>query len=236
MKKLFLLFILFFTAFTYGQNAEKIVDDYLKAIGGDKLEEVKSIKQKGHMMMQGMDFPMETYQDTSGKMYTKMNMMGQDIIATAFDGQKGFMFDNATFGYKDIPDSLSQSFKEKAKNMFGYFYKYKDQHHKIKYLGTKKTDSVTYELVQLILNKPMQGVNEVTAYFNPKTHLLDVVEINKDNHIVLTKSTDYKNFGDIKLPTKVTTEVDGNPVVTIKMDEVFINPPAPDASIFKKPE
>jgi hypothetical protein len=34
----------------------------------------------------------------------------------------------------------------------------------------------------------------------------------------------------------VTTEVDGNPVVTIKMDEVFINPPAPDASIFKKPE
>jgi hypothetical protein len=170
-------------------------------------------------------------------MYTKLNMMGSDIIAVAFDGKKGFTFDNMTFGYKDIPDSLASDFKEKAKSMFGYFYNYKQNGHQVKYLGKQDFNGQTYNKVELILAKPVDGgVKNIFAYFNPETHLLDFIEVEKDGHHVITESKNFKDFEGIKFPTKIVTKVDGNPVMTLNLNEVKINPPKPDASIFTKPK
>ncbi len=237
MKKLFFLTFLLATTTFWAQTADGLVQNYLNAIGGDKLDQVHSILQKGVMNMSGMDFPTESYQDTSGKMYTKLNMMGQEITALAFDGQKGYMFDNATFGYKDIPDSLTHQFKEKAQNLFGYFYRYKQKGSQVKYLGKQKLDSINYDTVLLTLAKPAEGnIKELTVFFNPKTHLIEAIKIVKDGHIIFTKPQAYKTFDGIGLPTKIVTVMDDQPVMTIKLDEIKINPPAPDPSIFSKPK
>lgn len=235
-KTTFLLFLLTSTAL-WAQTADQIIQNYINKIGGTKLDQVHAILQKGTMSSNGMDFPMESYQDTSGKIYSKIKMMGTDMTTVAFDGQKGFMFDNASFGYKDIPDSIATHYKSKAKNLFGYFYKYKANGGKVKYLGKQKMDSLQTDAVMLSIAKsPISGINDFTAYFNPTTHLLTALKVLKSGHIIITKPDQYKSFDGILLPTKISTEVDGNPVMTLTIDSIKINPPAPDQSIFIKPK
>ena len=235
MKKLLLLALMISVTGLWAQKADQIAQNYIRKIGGKKLDQVHSLLQKGTMNMNGMDFPMENYQSTSGKMYSKLKMMGQDIVALAFDGQKGYMF--ANFSYVDIPDSLATQFKEKAKNMFGYFYKYNEHGRHLKYLGQQKFDKIQAESLQMTFDKPIEGgIKDVVAYFNPKTGLLMGVKVIKDGHIVITKPSGYKAFDGISLPTKVTIDMDGNVVQTITFDSIQINPPAPDPTIFIKPK
>jgi len=236
MRKLFILF-LFISATSWAQNGEQVVQDYFKAIGGEKLQNVQAILQKGVMQSGGIDIPIESYQNKDGQMYSKLNMMGSDIIAVAFDGKKGFRFDNATWGYKDIPDSLANDFKDKAKNMFGYFYNYKEKGYKVKYLGKQNKNGLTYDKVELILVKPVDGgIKNIVAYFNTQTHLLDLVEIKNDGNLITTETKDFKDFDGIKFPTKIVTKVDGNVMMTLNLKEVKINPPKPEASVFTKPK
>jgi len=235
-KKLLFLFV-FISLNTWGQTAEQIVDKYLDKIGGKKLETVHAILQKGEMVTNGMSIPMTNYQDTSGRMYSKLNLMGNEIIAVAFDGEKGYVFDNASFGYRDIPDSLTHNFKEKAKNIFGNFYKYKQAGQKVKYLGKQKFEDATYDAVLLTFSKPLEGkIKDLIAYFDPDTSLLKAIKIVADGQIVITKPVNYKSFDGILFPEELITEVDGNNVMTMKFNEIQINPPAPDSKIFIKPE
>jgi len=236
MKKLLILF-LFISATSWAQNADKIIQDYYKAIGGKKLQNVQAVMQKGVMQSGGVDIPIESYQNKDGQMYSKLNMMGSDIIAVAFDGKKGFTFDNMTFGYKDIPDSLASNFRDKAKNMFGFFYNYKQKGHKIKYLGKQNKNGQTYNKVELILAKPVDGgIKSLVAYFNTQTHFLDLIEVKKDGNLVITETKDFKDFDGIKFPTKIVTKVGENVMVTLNLTEVKINPPKPDPSVFTKPK
>ncbi len=235
MKKLFLLALMISLTGLQAQKADEIAQKYIEKIGGEKLKQVHSILQKGTMTVNGMDFPMENYKSDSGKMFIKLNMMGQDIVALAFDGQKGYKFDN--FAYTDIPDSLAARFKEKAQNLFGYFYNYKAHGRHLKYLGQQKMDSIQAETLQMTFDQPIEGgVKDFVAYFNPKTGLLMAIKVVKDGHIVITKPTDYKTFDGVLLPTKIINEVDGNTVQTMTFDTVKINPPEPDPAIFIKPK
>ncbi len=237
MKKNLFLFAWIISQIISAQSAENIIQNYYKAIGGEKLNQVQAILQKGKMISNGMEFPMESYQNTKGQMYTKMNLMGQDMTMVAFDGQKGFVFDNASFGYKDIPDSLANVFKKKAENLFGYFYQYKKAGHKLKYLGKQKLEGKTYDKVHLILAKPVEkNIQDIFAYFDPKTHLLYAVEIKKDGHLALTENQDYKTFDGLKFPTKIITKIDGNPVMTLQINDLKINPPQPAPAVFAKPK
>jgi len=232
-----LSFILLFIATSVGaQSAEQIIDQYFKAMGGKNIEKVKAISQKGFMSSNGMEFPMENYQDLDGRLVTKMNLMGTDIVAVAFDGKKGYVFDQMTFGYKDIPDSLANNYREKAQNIFGYFYQYKQKGHKAKYLGKQTIQDKTYDKVQLLFSKPMEGLNDVIAYFDPETHLLSMVEVKKDKYTILTKPKNYKKVDGVTFPFALDIEVDGKVMSNLKFDEIKVNPPQPDKSIFTKPK
>ncbi len=237
MKKLLLYFFIFSGLIASAQKADQLAQNYLDAIGGKKLDQVKSISQKGTMSMNGVDFPMEAYQNINGQMYSKINMMGSDIVAAAFDGQKGYVFDNATFGYKDIPDSLTDAFRQKAKNIFGYFYQYKKNGTTLKYVGQDTFKGKTVEVVEMHLATPGQeGIQDLTVYFDPETHYIAAIKVEKDGHKVLTIPAKYKGFDGVYFPMEMQTEIDGTPMMTIKFEEIKINPPAPDPAIFTKPK
>ena len=237
MKKLLLLALMISVSNLWAQTADQIVQNYIQKIGGQKLDQVHSLIQKGTMNINGMDFPTESYQDTSGKIYSKLNMMGQDIVAIAFDGNKGYKFNGGTFGYEDIPDSLTTQIKQKAQNMFGFFYKYKEHGRQIKYLGKQKFDDIQTDAIQMTFNKPLEGgIKDIIAYFNPETGLIMGIKVVKDGHIIITRPDNYKAFDGILIPTKLVNEMDGNVFQTIKIETVQINPPAPDPAIFEKPK
>ncbi len=235
MKKLFLLAFIISVTGLQAQKADQIVQNYLQKIGGQKLDKVHSILKKGTMNMNGMDFPMESYQSSDGKMYTKLKMMGQDIVALAFDGKKGYQF--ANFSYVDIPDSLTTKFKEKSQNFFGFFYKYKEHGRQLKYLGQQKFDSIQAESLQISFDKPIEGgIKDAVAFFDPETGLLMGIKIVKDGHIIITRTSEYKVFDDISLPTKITIDMDGSVIRTFKFNTIQVNPPVSDPAIFEKPK
>ena len=236
MKKFISLLLLITGVLVFGQNPEKILDDYYNSIGKN-LDNVHSILQKGKMNINGMEFPMENYQDLEGRMYSKINMMGSEIVAIAFDGNKGYMFDNATFGYKNIPDSLAQKFKNKATGIFGEFYKYKEKGIQLKYLGLKKIGDTEYQAIEAHLKEPAEGdIQDFILYFDPQTHLLSYSEVTTDGKNILVSMEDYKNFDGYMFPSKIDTKVDGVSVTALIFDEIKINPPQPDSSIFTKPK
>ncbi len=237
MKNIFSILSVFFLMAVTAQTPDQIVEQYIKALGGEQnLSSIKSIQKIDTMSANGMDFPMKTYQDLTGKILSTMQMGGQEIILVAFDGQKGFMFDQATFGYKDIPDSLKTDYADKAKNFFGYFYKYKEKGYQLKYKGKKIMDGKEMEAIDLHMQKPAEGgIQDFVAYFDVKDHLLKIIEINKNNMTIFTKIDQYKKFGDVNFPTLVVTEVNGAPAMTLKTAEVSINVPAPSKEMFQKP-
>ncbi len=235
MRKLLILLLTLSITNVWSQKADNIIENYIQKLGGEKLDQVHSIFQKGSVNMNGMTFPMENYQSDSGVIYTKINMNGNDIITVAFDGKKGYRFNG--FGYEDIPDSLANQYQEKAKNLFGYFYKYKDTGKKVRYLGKEKFDDVEAESLQLTFDKPIEGgLNKLNAYFNPATGLLMGVKVKKDGHTVITKFSDFKEFDGISFMTKISIEVDGTVFQSFKTDSIKINPPAPDSKVFIKPK
>ena len=237
MKKLLGLMGFFLMLTGTAQTADQVIDNYIKAIGGkEKVAAVKAVQKKDLMNMQGMDFPMENYQDTSGRMYSTMEMGGQKVILVAFDGKKGFMFDNRSFGYMDIPEDKAEQFKDKAKNIFGAFYEYKKQGNTVKYKGQKEINGKKMEVIEMHLKKPAEGgIQDLIAYFDTDNHLLKGIEINNLGKRILTRINDYKEFDGVKFPIEIVTEVDGVPQMTLKTESVTVNPPAPSKDKFIKP-
>ncbi len=237
MKKILSLMGLFFVMTGMAQTPDQIVNQYINALGGsEKLSSVKSIQKKDTMVANGMEFPMDTYQDKTGKIYSTMKMGDQEIILLAFDGEKGFMFDNMTYSYKDISPDQAASFKNKAKNMFGYFYEYKKAGHQLKYTGQQTKDGKKMDVVEMHLKEPVEGgIQDLTAYFDADSHLLNLIEVEKNGAKVITRIKGYKTFEGIKFPAEVVTEMNGTPIMTLKTGDVKINAPAPPADKFVKP-
>jgi hypothetical protein len=169
MKKILLLFIAILSTNTFAQDVDQIYNDYVKAIGGKaKLAKVKSIQKTITMKTaQGMEIPMDTYQSSDGTIYTKMSMMGQELIAVAFDGKKGYKM-NQSMGYNDISADDAQKYTEKAKDLFGNLLRYKERGDKLEYIGKEKLDDVDYDALKLVLKTLAEGgISEMLLLFNP---------------------------------------------------------------------
>jgi len=238
MKKTLLLFIAVISLNTYGQNVETIVNDYIKAIGGQaKLDKVKSISKKITMTTKanGMVIMMESYQNVNGVIYSKMSMMGQDMVVVAFDGKNGYKL-NQSMGYEDIKDAEKSTFQNQAKEMFGDLINYKESGNTLTYTGTEKKDGVDYYTLKLVLKEPKSGISEMKVFINTKTHLIYSMEMETQGMVITTKFVSYKEFGGIKFPEKTEVSTGSDLMQTIVLKDVTINPPAPDASVFVKPK
>lgn len=236
MKKVFSILLFISAMLLSAQKPEQILDQHFRSLGKN-LDQVQSILQKGKMSMNGIDFPMENYQDTHGKIYSKINMMGNDITVMAFDGKKGYMFDNMSYSYIDIPDSLAQKFQTQAQHIFGEFYHYDKDKLQLKYLGLQKIDGQSYQVVQIHYKKPIEtDIQDIILYFNPENHLLTFTRATTQGKIVEVKMDKYQNFDGYLFATQVSTKIDGQIITSINFDQIKINPPEPDPAIFIKPK
>ncbi len=73
-----------------GMTAEKVVEGYIKAIGGaDKLKSVTDQKMKMSTEMQGMTIEMESVQKAPDKVLITVSMGGNVMQKQVFDGERG---------------------------------------------------------------------------------------------------------------------------------------------------
>jgi len=238
MKKILLLFIAILSTNTFAQDVDQIYNDYVNAIGGKaKLAKVKSIQKTITMKTaQGMEIPMDTYQSSDGTIYTKMSMMGQELIAVAFDGKKGYKM-NQSMGYDDISADDAQKYTEKAKDLFGNLLRYKERGDKLEYIGKEKLDDVDYDALKLVLKTLAEGgISEMKLLINPKTHLVDHIIVETNGMTIDTKIVSYTDVDGIKFVEKIEIFMGGDVLQSMTISAIKINAPAPDASVFVKPK
>jgi len=234
MKKIFLFFLtLTFAASVTAQKADKkadkIIEKYLEAIGGKKLDKVDEVLQIMTFKANGQEMQAEILTSKKGRGYMKMNMGGMEFVVTAFNGDKGFRM-NQQMGYEEIPaDELKKMKEEKQSFVHGLdMYKKYDR----KYVGTEEVNGKKYEVVEIT-----EDGKTSKMYFDPETHLLTMIKT-KDPVTGMENATvflDYKDFDGVKFPTRMQVMQGDTVVQEITVDEVKINPEV-DESIFEMPE
>ena len=238
MKNLLLLFVSIISLNIFAQDVDQIYNDYVNAIGGKaKLAKVKSVQKTITMKTaQGMEIPMDTYQSSDGTIYTKMSMMGQDLVALAFDGKQGFKL-NQSMGYDDIKPEDVNKLKEQAKDLFGNLLRYKERGDKLEYIGKEKLDDVDYDALTLTTKELNQyNVNEMKILLNPNTHLIEHILVEVQGMTIDSKIISYKEVDGLKFVEKIEVSVNGIVQQSMTISAIKINAPAPDASVFVKPK
>lgn len=99
-------------------NAQQVIDNYLKALGGkEKLEAVKTLITENSLTVQGMDVTMVT-KKMGNKFKSVQTVMGNEMTQV-FDGEKGYF--NQMGQKNDIPaDKIAELKKTKTIDALSY--------------------------------------------------------------------------------------------------------------------
>lgn len=71
-------------------SAKNIFENYIKAIGGDKVKEVSTMTSNYETEMQGMKLNLKTINTADGRSSTVISGMGMELQKAVFDGNKGY--------------------------------------------------------------------------------------------------------------------------------------------------
>lgn len=72
-----------------GATAQTVLSDYLNAVGGKKLDEIKTVYMNTSASIQGMELVTELNHMAPNKLEMAQSMMGNIIMQSVFDGEKG---------------------------------------------------------------------------------------------------------------------------------------------------
>ncbi len=180
---------------------QELMDKYAKAIGGkDKIKSINTIASKGSLEfdMQGQNIPgtIEEKLKAPNKKYTNMDL-GMMQTNTYFDGTKAVISVNGT---TQDADEVSTS-RIKAQAHFMRDARLLEVGYTIEVVGKQKN---------FIVAKVTKDGEELTYYYDADSFLLVKKEYNEqmpDGLLPVTETySDYKEFGGVKFPTKVSVE------------------------------
>ncbi|MEO9022145.1 MAG: insulinase family protein [Ginsengibacter sp.] len=189
--------------------AEKIIDNYLKAIGGkETLEKIKSYSANLsiNMMGQTLDGVMKKMAPYSSLM--EMTMKGQTVYKMVFDGTKGYQ---AQMGQSKpmSPEEIKSQMDEKG--IFSQLY-YTDAGYKISKDGTSKIDGEdTYKIK---VTAPSGKIS--SEYYSIRTGFLikqeSTISANGQQVEQSVQFGNYKNVDGIMTPTSITQLAGGQEI------------------------
>ncbi|MEO6583185.1 MAG: insulinase family protein, partial [Ferruginibacter sp.] len=207
-------------------SAFKLVEDYLKAIGGkEELKKVNTLATNISMEMMGQQIAGVDKKMAPNKQSTEMKMGAMTVYQKKFDGTKGFqgqMGQKKDFSEKEIKEALDE------RGIIPQLY-YVGTDFKISYIGTGKVGNEDAYKLKVI--KP-SGKTSV-EYYSMKTSLL-LREESSDtlpNGTEVTVSTDYSNYkkvGNIMLPFTIT-QLAGEQEIVMNASDIKINEGVTDA-------
>ena len=233
MKKIFLVSALSIISFvSMSQTAEEIVNNYYQAIGGAKWDGIKSILMSANVDAGGMKIPLEIVMMNDGRMYTKINFQGQEIIQGAFDGttswSTNFMTQKAEKSTSDDTENAIRSSKEFPDALICY----KKLGYTLTLEGEEKVDGVACHKLKLekkTLLVEGKEVPNVEYYFIDKDSNVPIMkesEINSGDmkgQIGQTKFSDYQEVNGVILPFSLAQGLKDGASQAISFDKVLIN-------------
>lgn len=235
-KTYLLLTVFIFTgALASAQDAHKILNRYVKAIGGkENLSKMKSLYTESEADIMGMASVQKTT-ILNGKGYKmEMEIMGEVIINCMTPGG-GWVINPMMGNYaaEDMPEA--QYIESKAQIFIGApFTVYLEEGYQAEALGNEAVGSVDADKVELT---PPGGTPSV-HYFDSETGYIikTVQEAEMEGQMVKTilEYSDYKEVDGIKLPHKIYMDAGGMFQMTSILVKAEVNK-AVDPAIFIKP-
>jgi len=200
-------------------SAYKLVEDYLKALGGkDELKKITSVKSSISMEMMGQQITGTDMQLAPNKQSTEMKMGAMSVYKKVFDGTKGYqgqMGQKKDFDEKEIKEAMDQRTIIPQLSYIGADFK-------TSYLGTGKVG--TEDAYKLKVIKP-SGKTSV-EYYSMKTSLLLREESStttpQGEVPVTTDFSNYKKVGNVLFPFTIT-QLAGEQEIVMNATEIKVN-------------
>jgi hypothetical protein len=237
MKKLVTLplILLFTVQLFYAQTADQIITRYFEGVGGmDKWKSLTSIKMSGNLVMSQGEFPITLYRKTPNKFKIVINVMGQEIIPQAFDGETGWMNNplSGGAGPQQIDAEQVKALKDESE-FEDPFIDYRAKGFEASYEGTGDAGGVQCHIIKLIKNKGVEGEEMSSYYYFDTEHYLQIMikqpgaqAKGQDIEIYLS---DYQETEDgLLMPFVLDTQYQGKSVQKLSFTAIAVNEEMPD--------
>lgn len=140
LRNLLALTVIIFTSFTASaQTADEIINKYFENIGGkEKLSKINGCKMNMVTNYNGMEIPLEIFNDKTGKMYVKVNFQGKEITQLAFDGKTGWSTNFMTMKAEKLDSETTENLLSQINDFQIHFTTIKIKDTKLNYLVRKQ--------------------------------------------------------------------------------------------------
>lgn len=207
-----------------GTTAQTVLNDYLNAVGGSKLAEIKTVVIEMGTVFQGVSMETVLEHMAPNKLAMTNSMMGNVIMESVFDGEKGR---NVQMGQKTAMEGNDLADMKVDGRLFPERF-YSDLGVKTELKGIEMVEGKKAYKLQI----EYPSGTKKTHYFDVETSL-KIREIEqKGENIVTNDISEYREVSGIKFP--YVTNVTGLAPMAIKLETkaVTVNGEM-DANIFK---
>lgn len=244
MKKVVFIFMALAVYFlgVNAQTVDEIISKYHQSIGGiDKLKSHTSTKAIGKAPTPQGDFPFEFYQEKPNKIKVVIDIMGQKMVAQAYDGETAWMLNPFTGGVAEkLPDEQAKAVISEAE-IEDPFLDYAAKGHEVTLEGTEDVQGVPCYKIKLTKYKD-NPEKESTQYFYfdketsvPIMTRTSVKVGDQAGQEVETYLSDYQEIeGGMIMPFSFEVKMAGQVVQSMVFDTITVNEDIPDEE-FKFP-
>jgi hypothetical protein len=189
--------------------AQEVINRFLKEMGGkDTYEKHKSQHAKGTVEMPGQQIKgsLELFAAQPNKMLVKIDLPGAGPVTTGYDGKVGFMV-NPLIGPMLLEGKMLEQVASQAD--FDHIL-----HPMEDYKSMETIDLVPFEGQECYKLKLVDKSGmETIEYFSKKTGLQAGLSMRQESPLgamnVTTAVSDYKKFGDITMPARISQKIAG---------------------------
>ena len=239
LKTLSIALALLFSAGSYAQTADEIINNYIENIGGkEKLEKLKGIKMVGNMKMQGMEIPFEQLSTKDGKQLVSIELQGNKMVWSAFDGQVSWQRNQMTMEAEKSDNEATQNLKNELAQFPDPFLNYKEKGYTVELIGKETIDGAETFKIKLT-KKPVlvngESLPNITHYYFDTENFVPIVVESTVNQgpmkgqTVKSTLSDYQEVDGIYFPFSM-----GSQFQTMEFKEIKLNPEV-DAASFALP-
>jgi|WetSurMetagenome_2_1015567.scaffolds.fasta_scaffold14484_4 outer membrane lipoprotein-sorting protein len=229
-KPITLLLCLTFTLTAWSQTVDGIVNKYFESIGGvEKWKTVKTARMNGTVPTPQGEFAFEMLRKAPNLYIISLEVMGQKMIPTAYDGVTAWSL--IPFTGDTIPQKLSE---EQAASVIqqaefeDFFIDYAKKG-EVTYEGTADVDGVKCYVLKVVRDKGTDKEAIYVYHFDSETYIPIMVKQTMKSGQMAGQElsvyySDYQDAGDgMLMPYTIDTRMGGQSVQAIKFTKIEVN-------------
>ena len=174
-----------------------IMDNYIQAIGGEKIKSIETLTANYQTEMQGMKVNMKSISTTEGKSLTVISAMGMELQKTVFDGEKGY---NSIQGMKnELSEDEIKTYKQISYPFPELFI---DENSGFTLAGIENFNGEDAYVLESESSKTFYSINSGLKLGNTVE-----IEAGGQQMVQVITFENYEAFEGIKIPTKMVMDV-----------------------------